>query len=310
MASELRIFISYSTSDEALAQAIYVHLKGLDLNTKKAPEDIPLGCDWPSAITEMIESATHMVLVWTSESMKSKEVAKELTLAMQSGTQIIPFKAENLSPSNALRYHLANLQWLDAHQLSQEEALKHLSTQITESQKQFISKPSNKKLTSQEIKKSTKPLLLFMLSIFALGFSVILFRPKIIDQLKTTKAKTLGSGEELAIMNPQRIDLAIETVQKLYVAISRKDWGEARRRLNDSSRDTFDPEFFEQFKRVSVNDIRLTSVSGSTINLEAFTSYFYPNGRVTRERRSFTVKTSDNQSLITSSEFISVVGDN
>ena len=149
MESELCIFISYSTSDESLAQVIYTHLKGLGLNTKKAPEDISLGSDWPTAITEMIESATHMVLVWTGKSMQSKEVAKELTLAMQSGTQIIPFKAENLSPSNAWKYHLVNLQWLEAHQLSEGEALKRLATQITTTHRQLISKHKSQQKSKQ-----------------------------------------------------------------------------------------------------------------------------------------------------------------
>jgi len=78
----------------------------------------------------MIESATHMVLIWTSHSMASKEVAKELTLAMQSNTVIIPFPVRNLAPEGAWRYHLANLQWLQAYSTYHEPACRNLADQI------------------------------------------------------------------------------------------------------------------------------------------------------------------------------------
>jgi hypothetical protein len=78
----------------------------------------------------MIEGCTHMVLVWTSNSMASQEVSKELTLAMQCGAVIIPFRSEDLAPEGAWRYHLSQVQWLEAHGMPEGQALEALLRQV------------------------------------------------------------------------------------------------------------------------------------------------------------------------------------
>ena len=45
----------------------------------------------------------------------------------------------------------------------------------------------------------------------------------------------------------------------------------------------FDPAFFDQFARVTVQDLRLTSQSGSTVNLEGVVSFVYPDGTIQTE---------------------------
>ena len=125
-----KVFVSYSSADTALANSIYAYLNGNAIHAVKAPDDIRPGEDWAGSITGMIESATHMVLIWTSHSMASKEVAKELTLAMQSNTVIIPFKVQDLAPEGAWRYHLANLHWLQAYSTDHESACRNLADQI------------------------------------------------------------------------------------------------------------------------------------------------------------------------------------
>jgi len=131
MTKPAKVFVSYSSKDTPLAATIYAYLTSNGINAVKAPEDIEPGRDWAESIAEMIESASHMVLIWTSSSMASKEVAKELTLAMQSNTVIIPFQVQDLAPEGAWRYHLANLHWLQAHNIDQDTAFQTLLTQIT-----------------------------------------------------------------------------------------------------------------------------------------------------------------------------------
>ena len=115
------IFISYSAKDEILASAIHAFLNSSGI----AP-----GTNWAAAITRMIEGCTHMVLVWTSNSMASQEVSKELTLAMQCGAVIIPFRSEDLAPEGAWRYHLSQVQWLEAHAMPEGQALESLLRQV------------------------------------------------------------------------------------------------------------------------------------------------------------------------------------
>ena len=130
MAMAATVFVSYSSTDASLAESIYAYLNQHGIRALKAPEDIRPGQDWAGAIAAMIEDASHMVLIWTSRSMASKEVAKELTLAMQSSTVIIPFQVEDLEPAGAWRYHLANLHWLQAHSTDHETACRSLLDQI------------------------------------------------------------------------------------------------------------------------------------------------------------------------------------
>lgn len=125
-----KVFVSYSSADAALANSIYVYLNGHAIHAVKAPDDIRPGEDWAGSITGMIEAASHMVLIWTSHSMASKEVAKELTLAMQSNTVIIPFQVQDLAPEGAWRYHLANLHWLQAYSTDHDSACRNLANQI------------------------------------------------------------------------------------------------------------------------------------------------------------------------------------
>lgn len=124
------VFVSYSSADATLANSIYTYLNQRGIRALKAPEDIRPGQDWAGSIAAMIDDASHMVLIWTSGSMASKEVAKELTLAMQSNTVIIPFQVEDLEPAGAWRYHLANLHWLQAHSTDHDTACRSLLDQI------------------------------------------------------------------------------------------------------------------------------------------------------------------------------------
>lgn len=124
------VFISYSAKDEVLASAIHAFLNSRGIKALKAPDDIPPGTNWAAAITGMIEGCTHMVLVWTSNSMTSQEVSKELTLAMQCGAVIIPFRSEDLAPEGAWRYHLSQVQWLEAHAMPEGQALEMLLREV------------------------------------------------------------------------------------------------------------------------------------------------------------------------------------
>ncbi|MSQ48716.1 MAG: toll/interleukin-1 receptor domain-containing protein [Deltaproteobacteria bacterium] len=108
------VFISYSGQDHAAADAIKHCLHGQGIRCWKAPEDVLAGEDWAAAITRAIEQAKVMVLVWSSASGQSKEVLKELTLAMNQGIAVIPLRIEDVPLHGTWKYHLAATHWLDA----------------------------------------------------------------------------------------------------------------------------------------------------------------------------------------------------
>jgi hypothetical protein len=96
-------------------------------------------------------------------------------------------------------------------------------------------------------------------------------------------------------------------VQQLYSALSNRNVEAARQLLAGGAADQFDPRFFEQFERVSVADLRETSRTGSTVNLEGVVTFLYPDGSTQSETRSFSVDTDAVPAVISASGFIQVV---
>jgi hypothetical protein len=108
-------------------------------------------------------------------------------------------------------------------------------------------------------------------------------------------------------LDPAAVDQAMATVQQLYSALSSRNVEAARQLFGTAAADQFDPSFFEQFERVSVADLRETSRTGSTVNLQGVVTFLYPDGSSQSETRSFNVDTSTTPAVITASAFGQVV---
>jgi hypothetical protein len=109
------VFISYSTRDSAVMQRILRALEQRGVACWVAPRDIAPGANYGAAITEAIENACAMVLVFTANANRNaEEIKKEVVLAGQSNLVIVPARIENLMPSDkAFRYELSTRQWID-----------------------------------------------------------------------------------------------------------------------------------------------------------------------------------------------------
>jgi len=108
------VFISHSMKDDSIAETLKHKLQAAGLICWKAPDNIMPGESWPAAITRALASCKTMCLVWSANSVDSPEVAKELTLAMQNGVTVVPFRLEKIEPRGEWLYHLANTHWMDA----------------------------------------------------------------------------------------------------------------------------------------------------------------------------------------------------
>jgi hypothetical protein len=108
------VFISHSSKDKAIADAICANLEAAGVRCWIAPRDIAPGEDWPTAITRGISQSSVMVLVFSAHSNSSEDVSRELFLAANSKLVIIPFKIENVEPEPGKQYYLARTHWLDA----------------------------------------------------------------------------------------------------------------------------------------------------------------------------------------------------
>lgn len=108
------VFISYSSRNRRIAEAIKSHLQSLHVDCWMAPESIMPGEQWAQSISRTIPQCRLMVLLWTVESMQSEQVINELTLADRSGVMIIPFRVDDIEPEGAFKYYLYKTHWLDA----------------------------------------------------------------------------------------------------------------------------------------------------------------------------------------------------
>ena len=109
------VFISYSTEDKAVADAVVSAHEKAGIRCWYAPRDIPPGADWADAITRAVKQCSLMVLIFSESSNRSQRVLDEVNLAINRGKPILPFRVEDLEPTGAMELHLSTRHWLDAY---------------------------------------------------------------------------------------------------------------------------------------------------------------------------------------------------
>lgn len=107
------VFISYSSADKPIADAICHHLEEGGVRCWIAPRDID-STDWAGSIIDGLRRSDVFVVVISHNSISSPEVTKEVTEATRVCRYILPFKVDDEDLSDRLRYHLGPCHWLDA----------------------------------------------------------------------------------------------------------------------------------------------------------------------------------------------------
>ncbi len=108
------VFISYSTRDKAIADAICASLERECMRCWIASRDVPIGAPFMTTIDKAISESQVMVLVFSAAANASQDVVREVRGAIEAGIPILPFRIENKSPSGDMRYMLRTIHWLDA----------------------------------------------------------------------------------------------------------------------------------------------------------------------------------------------------
>jgi len=120
------IFVSYSSEDKAVADAVVSALENSGLRCWVAPRDIKPSADWGDSITEAISACKMVLLIFSGHSNRSKHVRDEIYLAISEEKTILPFRIENLDPTGSMRLHLSSRHWLDAYQPSWQTHINRL----------------------------------------------------------------------------------------------------------------------------------------------------------------------------------------
>jgi len=126
------IFISFSSKDKAIADAIVTKMESSALRCWVAPRDITPGHDWGGSIVEAIEESRIFILVFSESSNNSDQVKREVERAVSKGVVILPFRISDVSPSKNMEYYISTTHWLDALTRPIE---KHIDTLVDHAKK-------------------------------------------------------------------------------------------------------------------------------------------------------------------------------
>lgn len=124
------IFISYSSQDKVIADAICSALEFRRVRCWIAPRDIQPGQNWGEAIIDAIAGSRAIVLVFSQHANASDQVMREVERAVSKGCVIIPFRIENVIPCKAMEYFLSTPHWLDAMTPPVEQHIRRLATAV------------------------------------------------------------------------------------------------------------------------------------------------------------------------------------
>lgn len=108
------VFISHSSEDKVIADAVTAALEQAGIRCWIAPRDIRAGDSWGGAIVSAIESSKVMVVIFSARSNDSKQVMREVERAVQHDVVVVPFRIEDVKPSKDMEYFLSATHWLDA----------------------------------------------------------------------------------------------------------------------------------------------------------------------------------------------------
>jgi hypothetical protein len=97
-----------------------------DFNTWRDLDDIGGGAAWRAAISRAIRTCESFLVVLSPQSVASKNVVKELSLADEHRRPIIPVRFQEFEVSPDIEYQLSGLQWVDFSVAQYSKALDDL----------------------------------------------------------------------------------------------------------------------------------------------------------------------------------------
>lgn len=134
------VFISHSTTDDAVATKIVAHLEKQNIVCWMAPRDTRSHTTFPAQITQAVRECPIFLLLVSKLSMDSSHVEREISLAIDKKISpgykyIIPLMLEDCELTDEFCYYLANLHYYAYHK-DPENILDKVTEQIL----QFIRK--------------------------------------------------------------------------------------------------------------------------------------------------------------------------
>lgn len=143
------VFLSYSTKNKDIADALVSDLEQHDITCWYAPRNIRPGEEWVTAITTALEHSKVLVLLYTEQSNASRQVMNEIAVAFNAGITIVPFRLSEVPMNSEFEYYLTRVHWFDAVAKPPEESIpklrEYLELTLREPEKAALSLPEQAK---------------------------------------------------------------------------------------------------------------------------------------------------------------------
>jgi len=124
------VFISHSNKDKAVAEAVLAKLEANGIKCWIAPRDILAGKGYAGAIIDAIRKCPIMVFIFSAISNDSQYVMRELDSAIDENMRIIPFRIEDVQPSDSIKFYIKTAHWLDALPEPKDEHFEELAKTV------------------------------------------------------------------------------------------------------------------------------------------------------------------------------------
>lgn len=108
------IFISHSSRDRVVADAVCAALERHGIRCWIAPRDIVAGTDWSAAIVDGLMACRATVLIFSAHANASLQVRREVQFTCEQGRALVPLRIDETLPESAMAYYLNPVHWLDA----------------------------------------------------------------------------------------------------------------------------------------------------------------------------------------------------
>jgi len=150
----LDVFVSYSSKDQKIADAIVNYLESNKIKCWIAYRDAEAGSAYAASIVNAIKNTSIFLLVFSENSNSSKHVLREIDAACKYEKTIIPFKINEIKLDDAMEYYLNATHWLNAISTPMDNHLKNLVVVVNKYLGRMITvlpqEPSSNLITSEE----------------------------------------------------------------------------------------------------------------------------------------------------------------
>lgn len=126
-----RLFFSYQQRDREFTERLYRYCKQRgEYECWMAPFDIDAGSAFARDITEAIVWCDALVIVYSSETAKSRHVESEVQAAFDQNKRLIPVRTEKIDYPQNLIHYLRGFQWIDCFSKTPTELIPETEERI------------------------------------------------------------------------------------------------------------------------------------------------------------------------------------